>query len=271
MKGLKSLVSLESLADQYDCFIFDIYGVIYDGASLLQKTIDFIGHLRKMQKAICFLSNSQRHSPLVLEELGACGFSLDKKEEAFTSGDYFRGFLKSNPEFKTQHLFYTLGEPKHLGDEGLKFTTDSKQASCIIFTLSTTNPEELNDYDSEIQVAFDHGCTSICINPDITAPNAEKIIYTPGYFAKKYEDLGGKVRYFGKPHREIYDFFIGDFLNKKKINKEKTLAIGDSINTDIKGAIAFGVDSLLLSSKRKETQGSLNENSQIVPTYHFQI
>ena len=52
--------------------------------------------------------------------------------------------------------------------------------------------------------------------------------------------MGGKVIYFGKPHKEVYEII----LNKG----EKNFIIGDNLNTDIKGANLLNYDSLIISN-----------------------
>ncbi|NRA73266.1 MAG: TIGR01459 family HAD-type hydrolase [Rickettsiales bacterium] len=267
------LSSLETLADRYDCFIFDIYGVIYDGTSLINRTIDFIYHLRRKNKKITFLSNSQRIPELVREELRLRGFSAQKEEQIFTSGEYFRLFLRLNSEFKNKHVFYNLGNSnsiaKTLAD--IELTDDLKKSTCIILTFSTTDQNQINTCDIALKHAINNQCILVCFNPDITAPHGDKIMYTPGYFAKKFEQLGGKVMYFGKPYKEIYEFFIDKFLIKNGIAKQKAIAVGDSLSTDIKGAKTFGIDSLFLFSEQRKIQSSFNNQDSSIPTYIFQI
>ncbi len=45
----------------------------------------------------------------------------------------------------------------------------------------------------------------------------------------KFENMGGEVVYFGKPHPEVYNQSINN-------ENKKILAIGDNLNTDIRGA-----------------------------------
>ncbi len=47
--------------------------------------------------------------------------------------------------------------------------------------------------------------------------------------------------YFGKPHQEVYNQSIDN-------NNKKILAIGDNLNTDIRGANLLNYDSLLISN-----------------------
>lgn len=40
------------------------------------------------------------------------------------------------------------------------------------------------------------------VNPDITVNNPQGgLWYMPGLLAKRYEAMGGRVTYFGKPHK----------------------------------------------------------------------
>jgi HAD superfamily hydrolase (TIGR01459 family) len=80
----------------------------------------------------------------------------------------------------------------------------------------------------------------ICTNPDLTVHRGNVEEYCAGSVAKIFESLGGRVVYFGKPHKEIYKMCFS--------NKEKTLAIGDNLNTDIKGANNMKIDSIFISN-----------------------
>lgn len=271
MNQVQLLSSLETLAQQYDCFVFDVYGVFYDGVALIDSIINFINYLRKKDKVIAFLSNSQRLPQLVLNELKSHDFSLNRGEELFTSGGYFRKFLNDNADFRDKNTFYHLGKIANIDNLDIKLTSDIKKASCIIITFCTTEFEEIAHCKAILKAAFEQGCSSICFNPDITAPHGGNIMYTPGYIAKQYEELGGKVMYFGKPHKGIYEFFIDQFMKVNGKTKQNTIAVGDSVSTDIRGAINFGIDSLLLFSKKRSKQSSFNSDICAKPTYAFEL
>ena len=85
----------------------------------------------------------------------------------------------------------------------------------------------------------------ICANPDLEVIRGKKREICAGSLAQRYEELGGKVKYFGKPYKEIYEKSL-KLLKIKKNNK--ILALGDSLRTDIAGANNFGIDSLLITS-----------------------
>ena len=81
----------------------------------------------------------------------------------------------------------------------------------------------------------------ICTNPDLVVDRGEIREYCAGTIAQIFENLGGRVEYFGKPYPLIYD------LSADKKNK-KVLCIGDNLNTDIKGANIQKFNSLLILS-----------------------
>ena len=86
----------------------------------------------------------------------------------------------------------------------------------------------------------------ICTNPDLIVHRGSIAELCAGSVAKVYEDLGGKVIYFGKPHKEIYNLCFEP--------NEKVLAIGDNLRTDIKGANNLNIDSIFITEcvHRKE-------------------
>ena len=67
-------------------------------------------------------------------------------------------------------------------------------------------------------------------------------------YAKYYELIGGEVIYYGKPHKRIYEYA----LEVSGItDKSKVIAIGDNVDTDIKGAKDFWIDSYLVDTGLK--------------------
>ena len=80
----------------------------------------------------------------------------------------------------------------------------------------------------------------VCTNPDLTVHRGNKEEYCAGYIAKIFEELGGEVYYYGKPHKEIYEMCFNQ--------DEKVLAIGDNLRTDIKGANNLNIDCLFISN-----------------------
>jgi len=87
-----------------------------------------------------------------------------------------------------------------------------------------------------------------------------------GAIAEIYKKMGGKVIIQGKPENYIYT----ETTKSIYLDKVKTIAVGDSIFHDIKGANNFSIDSILVKSgihKDLETINMLCKNHKIDPTY----
>jgi ribonucleotide monophosphatase NagD (HAD superfamily) len=65
-----------------------------------------------------------------------------------------------------------------------------------------------------------------------------------------YETFGGKVVYAGKPHVPVYELALETIaqLSGEAVGRERVLAIGDGVNTDIAGAAALGIDAVFVAS-----------------------
>ena len=82
-----------------------------------------------------------------------------------------------------------------------------------------------------------------------------------GSVAMVFEKLGGEVIYFGKPYPEVYNQSVD---NKNK----KILAIGDNLNTDIKGANLLNYDCMIITNgihkdEIKKAGGKYNPNLSV--------
>jgi ribonucleotide monophosphatase NagD (HAD superfamily) len=84
----------------------------------------------------------------------------------------------------------------------------------------------------------------VCANPDLVVIHNGKPALCAGALAEEYERLGGKVRWHGKPHPSVYTSCL-TLLGIE--DRRRLLAIGDSLRTDIAGAAAAGIDSLLIA------------------------
>lgn len=247
----RKIDSFKDIADLYDLFIFDIYGVIHNGEKLNHATVDFINYLRSINKQIAILSNNPRPSEVSVESLKAKGLELLNHEKIVTSGDYFRFcFEHDDDDMFAGRTIFNLGaelNPDLLSGLNVDYADSIEDADYMLISTFIDDETKLDDISQHLETALNYQTQVICVNPDVTAPQGDHTRYTPGYFAKKYLAMGGSVYYYGKPHAPIYDYLFYDVLDVDP-NESKAIMIGDSVGTDILGATNFGIDSLLLTS-----------------------
>jgi ribonucleotide monophosphatase NagD (HAD superfamily) len=65
--------------------------------------------------------------------------------------------------------------------------------------------------------------------------------------AGAYEELGGRVIYYGKPHLPVYESALATLAAMLGREPKRPLAVGDGLLTDIKGANAAGLEALFIA------------------------
>jgi HAD superfamily hydrolase (TIGR01459 family) len=129
--------------------------------------------------------------------------------------------------------------------EGLPYVfIERVEEADFLLCSGADGPEDrVEDYLTVLQAGLRRGLPMVCANPDLEVIRGGKREICAGAIAERYRALGGEVRQHGKPHRDIYEACIeaaGGFT------PERTLAIGDSLRTDIAGAQALGIATLLV-------------------------
>ena len=234
---MKKLNHLSEVYNFYDAFIIDLWGVMHNGINLNLGAMEVIENLTKNNKRITFLSNAPRPNKKVVGFLRRLNMSEEYLKNVLTSGEAAMKSLKRN-EFGIK--FFHLGPQRDMslfmGLENNK-TTLEKSDFILCTGLFDEHEDDLNYYNKLLETHISKKL--VCTNPDLIVHRGTEEEYCAGSVAKIFESLGGKVIYFGKPHREIYKLCL-----KKN---EKTLIIGDNLNTDIKGANNLNLDSLFIT------------------------
>ena len=235
---IKLIKGLSKIQTKYDTFFIDLWGVIHDGIKLYPKAIDVLKNLNKLNKRFVLISNAPRPSKSVKKYL--LNLKMDKiyLKNIFTSGDAAFLTLKKNIYVKK---FFNIG-PKRDKDLIKKFEKNKTSLEKCDFILCTglfEFEENSLDYYKNLLKKYTK-IKMICTNPDLIVHRGLKKEYCAGTIALTFEQLGGSVVYFGKPHPEIYNFCIR--------KNESILAIGDNIRTDIRGANNMKFDSLFITN-----------------------
>ena len=88
----------------------------------------------------------------------------------------------------------------------------------------------------------------ICTNPDLHKLVGDTLLPAAGAIAALYEEMGGVVTRIGKPHIDIYQHA---HALCRYPGKARIVSIGDSLDHDIRGAVTFGIDSVLVRTGGK--------------------
>ncbi len=233
---MKNLNHLEDIHQNYDTYIIDLWGVIHNGISLNPKAIDAIDNLQKKSKDVVFLSNAPRPSSNVREFLKQINMKEKYLSKIITSGE---AAMHAINQKKFGEKFFHLGPTRDNSIfESIKENkTDIENCNFIICTgLFDEHDQDLDYYKHLLKEHTDKQL--LCTNPDLIVHRGNVEELCAGAIAKTFEKLGGNVIYYGKPYEEIYKMCFTD--------REKVLAIGDNLRTDIKGANNLKIDNIFI-------------------------
>jgi HAD superfamily hydrolase (TIGR01459 family) len=243
---LPRLSGIGELAGRYDGFLLDLWGVLHDGREPMPGAVDALARLKRAGKRIVILSNAPRRVSGVIQRIAEIGIARTLYDDLLSSGEAaWRWLRHGNPGGK---IFYPIMAARDQNMvEGLPFerSGDIEAADFILNTGVESANDRVEDFEAALQAGQRRALPMVCANPDLVVIHGGRQEICAGSIAKRYETIGGKVHYFGKPHQPIYRdslalLGVGD--------RGRILAVGDSLRTDIAGANGAGIDGLQVLS-----------------------
>lgn len=232
------------IAGRYDGLILDLWGVLHDGAHPMPGAVEALHHLREAGKRIVILSNAPRRAAPVIERIGEIGIARGLYDELLSSGEAAWRWLKQGgPGGRRLYPIMARRDASMLDGLDFEIATTIEAADFILNTGVESANNKVEDFEGALRAGAGRGLPMVCANPDLVVIHHGRREICAGAIAQRYEELGGSVQYFGKPHAPIYrDCF--DLLGVS--DRRRILAVGDSLRTDIAGANAAGIDGLLV-------------------------
>jgi HAD superfamily hydrolase (TIGR01459 family) len=251
----RPLTGLAEVQEHYDAVLCDVWGVLHNGERGHRLAAQALFYLRQLGKSVTLITNAPRPKGEVAKQLASFGVSHECYDDIATSGDVCAQAIAGRAPQK----------PFHLGpDRDLPvFSAASEMAGQTIvpvalaeadFAVCTGLVDDLvetpADYDAVLKALREKNLPMICANPDLVVHRGDTLVYCAGALAERYEALGGEVEQAGKPYAPIYRMALGmaERARKTPLDLDRVLAIGDAMHTDIAGAHAMGIDSLLITS-----------------------
>jgi HAD superfamily hydrolase (TIGR01459 family) len=120
---------------------------------------------------------------------------------------------------------------------------DIEHADFILNTGPWDLDETVEDYVPKMQQALARNLPMICANPDHVVIRQGQPVVCAGALAARYAEMGGVVSTRGKPDPAIYDVA----LEVLGLERNRVLAVGDALHTDIKGANGANLRSVFVT------------------------
>lgn len=255
--------SLTSIVTTFKGILLDAYGVFWAGNScgLLPNSKETMKKCMSANKIVGILSNSTQLSSKETQKLQRHGLFQGKHFHfLITSGEIAKNIFdnKKLPFATPKKKFYLFGgiHPKFSSplslfeDSSYRETKNTSDADFIYISIPHINGEDqtdLNLFHEEVKKLKKTNLPMVCANPDLFAHegNPPKAVVRQGCIAAMYEKLGGQVFYTGKPHSIVFAEAMNRFKKLDIAHRKDILMVGDTPETDIRGANNFGMSSAL--------------------------
>ncbi|MCI0598063.1 MAG: TIGR01459 family HAD-type hydrolase [Beijerinckiaceae bacterium] len=249
------LRGLSDIASGYRLILCDVWGVVHNGVIAFERADSALQRFRQGGGKVVLITNSPNPSRVVVAQLDRLGVSRKAYDAIVSSGDVTASLVADRSGAGMFHI----GPPDEtaLFDEILALggkvplLVPLKKAQFVLCTgLVDPFGETPADYDAILASMRGRDLELICANPDMVVEDGGVLFYCAGAIAERYAAAGGKVVQAGKPFAPIYERACELAAKSGNQSKERShvLVIGDTLDTDIKGAHLQGFDSLFVTS-----------------------
>jgi len=246
-----------ALADRYDCFLFDLDGVLYRGDEAVPGAAEALDSLRGRGKRIAFVTNNSGRTPgAIAERLRRLGIDASPSEvvtSALATADVLAARGVRNA--------FVIGEEgvrRALADAGIEVVEgEPERVEAVVVGWDRSA-----DYAKLRRAALlvQRGARLVATNADPAYPAADGLWPGAGALLAVITTTTGAVpEVVGKPHAPL---FLRAF---ERAGGGRPLVVGDRLDTDVAGARALGWDSLLVLTG--VTDEARLATSEIRPTY----
>ena len=238
-----------TVAPDYDVLLSDVWGVVHNGVA---ATVDACAALRQFRErggTVVLITNAPRPGEFVQRFIDGLKVPRDSYDAIVSSGDVTRALIHERAGERVAHIGPSRDLPIFEG-LGASLVPVENADYVVCSGLHDDTKEGPDDYDDVIATMLKRKLPMICANPDIVVERGDHLVYCAGAIADRYATKGGHVIYAGKPYRPIYEqaMAAAHTARGRDTAHGRVLAIGDSVRTDLKGAVAFGIDCLFVTA-----------------------
>jgi HAD superfamily hydrolase (TIGR01459 family) len=268
--------SLADVAADYDALFCDLWGCVHNGVAALPDAVAALKGFRRGGGRVVLLTNAPRPWRDVARQIERLGVPGDAWDAIATSGDsarlaMFQGVAGRRVYFIGEPHDLTFFEPMKLAEDAIEVVrVPLSEAEGIVCTGPFDPHADPSVNRPDFLYAKTKGLKLLCANPDIVVDRGERREWCAGALAALYTEMGGESLYFGKPHPPVYDLARRRLAEHgAPVPDSRILAIGDGIQTDIKGALMEDLDSLFISGglAAKETRTSLQPEPEALSAF----
>ena len=233
-KSMQDINSLIDISNTVGAFVFDAFGVLNVGETLIKGADQRLLELRAQGNHIRILTNAASYDRAgAVSKFERLGLKIDPSE-IITSRDAALAAL-------TPGIWGVIAAPEdNLADienETIRLEEDAAPYDMVDGFLFLSSSGWSKAKQKTLEAALQRRARPVLIaNADLVAPRENGFSLEPGYFGHLIVDAGIQdVRFFGKPFPEVYELAEKSLPD---LAPQNIAMCGDTLHTDILGAAA---------------------------------
>lgn len=239
--------------------IADMDGVLWRGDDPLPGASEFFQYLHGRIPYVFATNNSSRTAHYYVEKLTKLQIPVQTNQIITSSSATAAYLVQTYPDAKTAYVVGEIGIRSALQEYGFTLVQEGTQPDIVVAGID-------RDFDyQKLKLASDYirnGAVFIGTNSDKTLPVPNGFVPGAGSILAAITAASGNppAHIIGKPEPPMFE--VG--LMRLGTPPNKTLMIGDRMETDILGAARLGIKTALLLSG-VTTEKAIIENSEVQP------
>jgi HAD superfamily hydrolase (TIGR01459 family) len=188
---MKILHGIAGLADRYDGFVLDLWGVVHDGRQPYPGVAEALGELKRRGKRVAFLSNAPRRAHAVHGLLTGMGLDPALWDAIVTSGELAWRALGDRAALGYGRRALHIGPERDLSvaeDRDIQLVSHPAEADWVL----NTGPEpargndDVGAYRPMLEACAARRLPMLCANPDRYVMVGEERVICAGALADLY-------------------------------------------------------------------------------------
>jgi HAD superfamily hydrolase (TIGR01450 family) len=274
-------ITIETLIDRYEVLLLDAFGVLVHSSGTLAGAAELITELNRSAKPYYILTNDASRLPATAAaRFQYMGLAIEI-DRIITSGSLLKGYFAQNRLIGSRCV--VLGPEdsvRYVELAGGLVVTPDNEFDVVVIGDESGFPflDTVDSVLSGLIRKLDHGekFHLVLPNPDLIYPKSDREFGITGggialiLEAALHQRYPGRTNLhfdrLGKPHDAIFKEAL------RRSGTRNMVMIGDQLATDIRGARAFGLDSVLIASGIANMHAItvVDDDDHLLPTYAMQ-
>ncbi len=252
--------STTPIVEAHDLVMFDLDGVVYVGGEAIAGVAERIERLRETGRHIAFVTNNASRTPAqVADKLVGVGVRASGTDVVTSAQAAARVLVDEHGTGAKVLVLGGEGLLVALVEAGLEPVDEPKGAVAVV---SGYGPDVRWRDIMRVSTLVRDGLPYVASNADLTIPTAYGLAPGHGVLVRTITGFAGvPATVAGKPEKPLMEETV------RRVGGDQPIMVGDRLDTDIEGAHAIGVPSLLVLTGVTWLEELAAATPELRPTY----